>query len=353
MLSRTEAPQERCCAREGATQAVAQIALAASEITASRGKYYGNVRKKLVLVTGASGFIGRPLVRALVRAGYSVRAAMRRSVPFPKSIDVVIVPDFNNSFDWYPFLQGVDIVIHLAGITHADSRDIAFGAYDQVNWITTLEMARAAKDAGVDHFVYISSVRAQTGPSAKRIVDEEDEPRPTDLYGRSKLAAELAIRSVDLPFTILRPVAIYGPHSKGNIRRLLQLAALPVPLPLKGFSNQRSLLGIDNLIDAILFVLNNKTTIGKNFLIADAKPLKLPELITMLRKARGRKSGLVYVPPFFIRLALYLSGQRRLWERVSEDLVVDTSKLESLGWRPVVDTNEGLRSALAAENSEG
>ena len=152
------------------------------------------MRNKRVLVTGASGFIGQPLVRALVRAGYTVRAATRRSVPFPKSIDGVIVPDFNNSFDWYPFLQDIDIVIHLAGLTHADSRDIAFGAYDQVNWITTLELARAAKAVGIDHFVYISSVRAQTGPSAKRIVDEEDEPRPTDNYGRSKLAAELAIR---------------------------------------------------------------------------------------------------------------------------------------------------------------
>ncbi|HEY4760711.1 MAG TPA: NAD-dependent epimerase/dehydratase family protein [Thermoguttaceae bacterium] len=311
------------------------------------------MRKKRVLVTGASGFIGQPLVRALVRAGYTVRAAMRRPVPLPQSVEVVIVPDFNNSIDWYPFLQGVDIVIHLAGLTHADSRDIAFGAYDQVNWITTLELARVAKDVGVDHFVYISSVRAQTGPSTKRIVDEEDEPRPTDHYGRSKLAAELAIRSVGLPFTILRPVAIFGPHSKGNIKRLFQLAASLVPLPFKGFNNQRSLLGIDNFINAILFVLNNKTTIGEKFLIADATPLKLPELIAMLRKAQGRKSGLVYVPPFFIRLALLLSGQRRLWERVSEDLIVDTSKLQSLGWHPTVETYEGLRSALAAENGEG
>ena len=310
------------------------------------------MKQKSVLVTGASGFIGQPLVRALIRAGYTVRAAMRRPVPLPKSVEVVIVPDFNNSFDWFPFLQNVDIVVHLAGLTHADSRDIAFGAYDQINWITTLELARAAKDVGVDHFVYISSVRAQTGPSAKRIVGEEDEPRPTDHYGRSKLAAELAIRSVNPPYTILRPVAIYGPHSKGNIRRLFQLAASPIPLPFKGFNNQRSLLGIDNLIDAILFVLNNKSTIGEKYLIADAAPLKLPELITMLRRAQGRKPGLIHVPPFFIRLALLLSGQGRLWERVSEDLVVDTRKLESLGWRPTVETYEGLRSALAADIAE-
>ena len=304
------------------------------------------------MVTGASGFIGRPLVNALLDAGYAVRAAMRRAVPFPQPVEVVLVPDFNNSFDWSPYVEGVDIVIHMAGLAHADSFDITFGTYDQVNWITTLALARAAKDVGVDQFVYISSVRAQVGPSAKQVVDEEDEARPTDHYGRSKLAAELAIRSVDLPFTILRPVAIYGPHSKGNIRRLFQLAASPLPLPLKGFQNQRSLLGIDNLIGAILFTLNNKKTIGEKFLVADAAPLGLPELITKLRKAQGRKPGLVYVPPFLIRLALYLTGQWPLWERISEDLVVDTRKLESLGWRPTSDTYQGLRAAVDIEKSE-
>jgi UDP-glucose 4-epimerase len=109
-------------------------------------------------------------------------------------------------------------------------------------------LARAAKNVGLDRFVYISSVRAQVGPSAPQTLNEQRESYPTDDYGRSKLAAELAISSTGLPFTILRPVVVYGPHPKGNIKTLIQLASSPLPLPFKAFNNRRSLLGLDNLL---------------------------------------------------------------------------------------------------------
>ena len=304
---------------------------------------------KRVLVTGASGFVGRPLVAALVDAGYSVRAAMRYPASFANSVDIVIVPDFTKPIDWTPIVRGVDIVIHLAGLAHTDSRDSMQGIYEQINSTTTRDLARAAKEAGIERFVYMSSVRAQTGPSAPKPVREDDEPHPTDHYGRSKLAAELAVQSAGIPFTILRPVVIYGPRSRANIKKLIQLAKLPLPLPFGGFAKRRSLLGIDNLISAIFFVLNNKTTIGETFLVADSAPLTLPEIFALLRKAQGRKPGLIYVPTFLIRLALLLSGQRKLWNRINEDMIADTGKLESLGWHPPVETYEGLRSALADE----
>lgn len=307
---------------------------------------------KRVLVTGASGFIGRQLVVAFVRAGYSVRAATRYPVSFPDSVEVVIVPDFKKPVDWSSIVDGVDIVVHLAGLAHADSHHSARSVYDQVNWLTTLDLARAAQNVGLKHFVYISSIRAQVGPSSPKLVHEDDEPHPTDDYGRSKLAAELAVRSVGIPFTILRPVAIYGPQSKENIRKLVQVSKLPLPLPFEAFNNRRSLLGIDNFISAIFFVLNNQATIGETFLVADSAPLTLPQIFAMLRKAQGRTPGLVHVPPSLIRFALLLLGQRKLWERIGEDLIADTTKLESLGWRPEVETYEGLRLAMPAKTTE-
>ena len=307
------------------------------------------MKEKRVLVTGASGFIGRPLVGALLRSGYAVRVATRRSVSFPNSVDEVIIPDLVNPVEWKPILRGVDCVVHLAGLAHTDENNLPFDEYDRVNWIATLQLANAAKKARVKHFVYISSVRAQVGASATQIVREHDKPQPTDRYGSSKLAAELAIKSVQLPFTILRPVVVYGPHVKGNFRTIVRLASLPLPLPVKGLTARRSLLGIDNLISAIAFVLNNRRAFGRTLLVADPTPPTVFEIFTMLRKAQGRSPLLVYVPASLIRRALMLLGYPHFWERLGNSLIVDTGNLESLGWSAPLDTHQGFVAMIRAE----
>lgn len=303
-----------------------------------------------VLVTGASGFIGRPLVAALLREGYAVRAGMRRPMTFSDPVEVVIIPDLKDTIDWKPILDGVDIVIHLAGLVHADNLSIPLTDFDQVNWIATGQLANAAKKRRVKRFVYISSVRAQVGPSAAQIVRERDRPRPSDHYGRSKLAAEWAIKSVHLPFTILRPVVVYGPHPIGNIRTLVRIASSPWPLPVKGLAARRSLLGIDNLISAIIFAINNQRTLGQTLLVADSVPRTLPELFSMLRQAQGRSPRLIYAPQFEIRYVLNLLGYGHIWERIGNDLVVATTKIKSLGWRAPVDTYEGIAAMMRAED---
>jgi UDP-glucose 4-epimerase len=308
------------------------------------------MKTKRVLVTGASGFIGRPLVVALLRAGYAVRAVTRRQVSFPDSVEVAIVPDFIDPIDWNPILRGVDIIVHLAGIAHSRIADTAYSEFDQINWIATQRLAHAAKEAGIDRFIYISSVRAQVGASAVRAIREQDEPRPTNQYGRSKLAAEQAIQAAGVPFTIFRPVVVYGPHPKGNMRTLVRLARSSLPLPV--FRNRRSLLAVDNLISAIVFALNNPVTIGEIYLVADSKPRIMSEIFAILRKMQGRSLTTIYVPQVIIRLSLMMCGRKDLWLRFSGDLVVDTSKLESVGWCPAIDTYEGLRGMIRAEDGE-
>jgi nucleoside-diphosphate-sugar epimerase len=308
------------------------------------------MKTKRVLVTGASGFIGRPLVAALLRAGYAVRAATRSHVSFPNSVEVAIVPDFLNPIDWNPILQGVDIIVHLAGLVHSKIPESAYSEFDQVNWMATQRLAHAAKDVGIERFVYISSVRAQVGASAVQAIREQDEPCPTNQYGRSKLAAEQAIRAAGVPFTIFRPVVIYGPHPKGNMRTVVRLARSPLPLPV--LTNRRSLLAVDNLISAIVFALNNPVTIGETYLIADPMPMTMSEIFTILRKVQGRALTTIYVPQVLIYLSLMMCGRKDLWLRFSGDLVVDTSKLESAGWRPAIDTYDGLRGMMRAEDGE-
>jgi nucleoside-diphosphate-sugar epimerase len=285
------------------------------------------MKTKRILVTGASGFVGRPLVAALLRAGYAVRAVTRRQISFPDSVEAAIVPDFTNPIDWNPILQGVDIVIHLAGMVHSKVPDTAYSEFDQINWIATQRLAGAAKEVGIEPLVLISSVRAQVGASAAQVVREQDEPRPTNQYGRSKLAAEQAVRAAGVPFTIFRPVVIYGPHSKGNMRTVVQLARSSLPL-------------------------NNPATIGETYLVADSGPMTMSEIFTILRKVQGRSLTSINVPQVIMHLLLVISGRKGLWSRLSGDLVVDTSKLESLGWRPAIGTYEGLLGMMCAEDGE-
>jgi UDP-glucose 4-epimerase len=310
------------------------------------------MKTKRVLVTGASGFIGRPLVAALLRAGYAVRAVTRRQGSFPDSVEAAIIPDFTNPIDWNPILQGVDIIVHLAGMVHSKVPDTAYSEFDQINWIATQRLAHAAKEAGIDRFIYISSVRAQVGAFAVQAIHEQDEPRPSNQYGRSKLAAEQAIQAAGVPFTIFRPVVIYGPHPKGNIRTLVRLARSSLPLPVASFTSRRSVLAVDNLISAIIFALNNPVTIGETYLVADSKAMTIGEIVTMLRKIQGRWSSTISIPQVIVRLLLMLCGRTDLWSRLSGNSVVDTSKLESVGWRPAIDTYEGLRGMMRAEDGE-
>jgi UDP-glucose 4-epimerase len=291
-------------------------------------------------------------VAALLRAGYAVRAVTRRQGSFPDSVEVAIVPDLKNHIDWNPILRGVDIVIHLAGMVHSEVPETAYSEFDQVNRIATQRLAHAAKEAGIDRFIYISSVRAQVGAFAVQAIHEQDEPRPTNQYGRSKLAAEQAVQAAGVPFTIFRPVVIYGPHPKGNMRTLVRLARSSLPLPVASFTSRRSVLAVDNLISAIIFALNNPVTIGETYLVADSKPMTIGEILTMLRKIQGRLLSTIYAPQVIVRLLLIICGRGDLWSRFSGDLVVDTSKLESVGWRPAIDTYEGLRGMMRAEDGE-
>lgn len=308
------------------------------------------MKTKRVLVTGASGFVGRPLVAALLRAGYAVRAVTRRQVSFPDSVEAVTVTDFINSIDWNPILRGVDIVVHLAGLVHDRIPDTAYSEFDQVNWIATQRLANAAKEAGIERFIYISSVRAQVGAYAEQTVREQDEPHPTNQYGRSKLAAEQAIQASGVPFTIFRPVVIYGPHPKGNMRTVLRLARSRLPLP--AFSSRRSLLALENLIGAIFFTLSNPATIGETYLVADSAPMTMSEIFVIFRKIQGRSLTTFHVPLVIVRLLLKLTGRVDIWRRLNGDLVVDTSKFQSAGWHPTVDTYEGLRGMMRAEDGE-
>jgi len=302
-----------------------------------------------VLVTGASGFVGRPLVAALARAGHRVVAASRRPPAAPEgAVRAVPLPDLAGSVDWSALLTDVTDVVHLAAVAHKGAAALD-EIYERVNRRAVAGLAAAAAVKGIRRLIFISSIGSQSGPVCDRVLTEGDEPRPTSIYGRSKLSAEADLRAAGVPYTIFRPVLTYGPQAPGNMARLLKLAESPFWLPFGAFTHRRSLLAVDNLIAAIAFALAEPMTAGETFIVADPDALTLPEILTELRGAMNRPPGLVAVPPALLSAALRVIGYGDLSERLGGPLVASPAKLLAAGWRPPLCTREGLAGMVGSE----
>ena len=165
---------------------------------------------------------------------------MRRPTAVPPEATSAVIGDLAAPQNLSAALRGADAVIHSAGLAHGMSGRPE-DDYRSINTEATTALARAAEKAGAKRFIFLSSIRAQTGPTAETVLTEMDEPRPTDAYGRSKLAAEESLARLGLDWVALRPTLVYGPGVKGNMGALLELARLPLPLPLGAFKNLRSL----------------------------------------------------------------------------------------------------------------
>lgn len=304
-----------------------------------------------VLLTGASGFVGRHLLHDLTARGYQVRTAGRAAALLPPGAEHAAIGDLGTPIDWRPMLEGIDHVVHSAGLAHADG-DIPEERYQAVNTEATLALARAAQAAGARRFVFLSSIRAQSGPVSDRPLSEADAAAPSDAYGRSKLAAEQGLAGLDLDWITLRPVLVYGPGVKANMAALVKLARLPLPLPLGGLSAKRSLLATENLAEAVAFALSETCPARRSYIVADPEPLSVAQMLAAMRAGLGRGPGLVPVPPFLLALAARLTGRAGAYERLANGLVAPPTALINAGWQPPAETKAAL-ARLAASPAGG
>ncbi|WP_262269036.1 NAD-dependent epimerase/dehydratase family protein [Microvirga yunnanensis] len=301
----------------------------------------------LIALTGATGFIGR---HELPMRGYRVRVLLRRPSEVPAGASSAVIGDIASPHNMAAALRDVDIVIHSAGLAHAMSGRPE-DDYRTINTDATVRLAQAAERAGVKRFVFLSSIRAQTGPVADGMVTEDREPQPTDPYGRSKLEAERGLAALGLDWAALRPVLVYGPGMKGNMAALLSLARSPWPLPLGGLTARRSLLSLDNLAAAVDTVVGAPGPLRRPFIVADPEPVTIPEMVTALRKGLGRGPGLVPVPSFLLRGAAALAGRHEAYERLAGSLVASPQALRDLGWQPVSSTRDALAELARREGA--
>lgn len=281
---------------------------------------------RAVLVTGAAGFIGRTACTDLEARGWRVVRGTRQ----------------NGSLEQGWPLQGMDAVLHLAGIAHELHGQNAESVYDALNCQATERLARAAAKAGVKRFIFMSSIKVNGDRTAiDRPFTSQDTPDPADRYGRSKWRAEQALARVasetGLECVVIRPPLVYGPGVKANFLRLMRLVGSGLPLPLASIENRRSLLYIGNLSDLVAACLTHPAAVGGPLLPSDEQALSTPQLAREIAGAMHRRIVLV---PFPTRL---------LPSKLVESLVVDSASSRVLiGWRAPFTVQAGLANTVAA-----
>jgi nucleoside-diphosphate-sugar epimerase len=304
-----------------------------------------------ILITGSTGFVGSFLTPWLTRRGARLRVALRNPADLPPGIESAVIGDIADPRNMSRALEDISFVVHCAGVAHA-TEAIPEEVYDRINRQATLDLARAAQRAGVKRFVFLSSIRAQSGPVAQGVLTETDEPHPTDAYGRSKLAAERELAALSangsMDYAALRPVLVYGPGVKGNMAALVTLAQSPWPLPLGALTARRSILAIENLCAAIEAVIAAPAPLNRPLIVADPDALTVGEMVAAMRQGLGRSAMLLPVPEALLRMAAGMMGRQEAIQRLSGALVASPSALLSLGWTPHVASQAGL-SALAGQ----
>jgi nucleoside-diphosphate-sugar epimerase len=307
-----------------------------------------------VLVTGATGFIGRVLCEHLAHRTYTVRAALRTGQPLPQGVvECSVVGDIGGATEWTSTLEEVEMVIHAAGRAHCvGAADGDEALYMEVNAHATRQLARAAGRAGVRRFVFLSSIKVNgehTNGTEFRAADAAD---PQDAYARSKLYAEELLRdaaaSSGMEVVIVRPPLVYGSGVRANFLRLLRWIDNGRPLPFGMVRNRRSLVSVWNLSSLIVKLLEDPAAAGRLWMVSDGEDLSTAELAARLARVLGRPLRMLPVPVPVLRLCGSLTGRGAEVGRLCDSLAVDIEDTRTLlGWQPPHTVDDSLRRTVA------
>jgi len=304
-----------------------------------------------VVVSGANGFVGRALCRALLDAGHSVTGLVRRGGGCVGGVTewVDASTDYSGIAHNWPVALTADCVIHLAARVHVmhDTAADPDAAFRATNVDGTLRLAAAARQHGVPRFVFVSSIKALGEGDDGQSLREDDSPRPEDAYGRSKRTAEEALvrlgGETGLETVIVRPPLVYGPQVRANFLRLMDAIWRGVPLPLGGANARRSVVYVGNLADALVHCAADPRAAGQCFHVADSHAPTVAELVRALAYHLGKPARLLPVPAVWLRAAARLTGKSAQIDRLIGSLQVDTSHIRAvLGWQPPFSIDEGL-----------
>lgn len=313
-----------------------------------------------ILLTGASGFVGKHLGRQVdLQGAFTLTSVVRR----PGSAEFgheVLVNSLDAGTEWFRALRDQQVVIHAAARAHIvkDETPDPLAEYRRVNVDGTVNLARQAAAAGVKRFIYISSIKVNgdEAPLDKPFT-AHDIPAPEDPYGISKLEAELGLgdvsRDTGMEVVIIRPPLVYGRGVKGNFASMTKLVEKGLPLPLGAVHNKRSLVSLDNLVDLIITCIDHPAAANQVFLAGDGEDLSTSELLRRVGTAMGKPARLLPVPAALLQFGATVLGKNAMAQRLLGSLQVDISKTRDvLGWEPPVSVDEGLRRCFR-NNQDG
>ena len=305
-----------------------------------------------VLITGASGFVGRTLCVETVARGAAVRGISRSQGDLPKGVKNFVIGDIDDSTDWGGGLNGCNAVIHLAARVHVmqEANVDPLAEYRRVNVLGTLNLAQQAAKSGVRRFVFVSSIGVNGAATSYKPFTSEDRAQPHSPYAQSKYEAESRLQDLaaktGMEVVIIRPPLVYGPGAPGNFGSLMRWLRRGVPLPLGAIHNQRSLVSLDNLVDLIVTCLTHPAAANQTFLVSDGEDVSTTELLQRMGQAMNRPARLIPVPAGLLTQAAALLGKRDMAQRLCGSLQVDIQKTRQLlGWNPPLTLDQGLKKA--------
>jgi nucleoside-diphosphate-sugar epimerase len=313
-------------------------------------------RKINFLITGANGFIGNNLSKELAKIPCAnVTGSVRQlKTQYKSNINYVTIDDFSDEHTVAKALQGIDVLIHTAGRAHIfnTSSTSSLATFHEINVNSTLNLANQASIAGVSRFIFISSIGVNGFyTDSDSSFSEDTQPKPHNAYAISKWEAEQGLMNIaaetGLEVVIIRPPLVYGHKAPGNFGTLVKAITRGIPLPLKNINNQRSFIGLDNLIDFIITCTTHPNAVNQTFLVSDGEDISTPELIRGITNAAGVPARLFPMPTWALQMAGNLLGKGDAVQRLCGNLQVDISKARDLlGWTPPISVEESLKRAV-------
>ncbi len=304
--------------------------------------------------------MGAALCRRLQESGCLVRGAVREQAKLQQcetsesnDFEWVVLHDRSDEDETKHALQGIRAVVHLAARVHVmtDQAPDPLQEFRRVNAGWTDQLARLAALEGVRRFVYLSSIKVN-GEQTVVPFTEQDPPKPQDPYGVSKWEAEKALARVStqtgIEAVVIRSPLVYGPGVRGNFLQLLNILRRGVPLPLASIRNQRSLVYLGNLVDALVRCMQDPRAAGRTYFIRDGEDLSTPELVRRLGVAMGSSVCLWPCPTTLLYWMGQVTGKRGMIDRLLGSLQVNSSKIQTeLDWQPPFSVDAGLSETVA------